>query len=59
MLHESASASGLHHPLDQITYSENVLFLLSFYKLFLLVRRITLSASILLNKTRPWSKLDS
>lgn len=34
------------------------MFLLSFYKLFLFVRRITLSASIVLNKTRPGSKLD-
>jgi len=57
-LHQSASASGLHHSLDQIIYSEIILFLLSFYKLLLFVRRITVSAFILLNKTRPGSKLN-
>lgn len=56
MLHKSASASGLHRALNQIIYSKIILFLLSFYKLSLLVRRITLSAFILLSKTRK--KLD-
>lgn len=57
-LHESASACRLHHSPDEIIYSEIILFLLSFYKLSLFIRRITLSASIPLNKTRPSLIID-